>query len=439
MKKIPPKLIFPNKPADTMMLGGYVEPLIYGRYLDYGMDVTEDEAYDDLRDSNLNTLIQTESKLNREDNALTENILAQTSKRGLSFMFKDGALIDHRNLAYEFTYESAKKHFESYKKLEKYSSFAGLHFVDEPGYKSWESFLPIKKAFNEIYPDKIFFINLLPTYSPIWAFSNGPCYLPDDKDWIPEDPDFIKYYDSYMDKIKPELFSYDYYPIKGEYPAVYTKYFHMLHLAKKYAEDANIPISAFMQVGKWDTESRVPTEAELRWQVNCAIAYNTKHICYYTYWVPGNGIYDRGMMIDEHGNKTKNYHIIKQINAELLFWDEYFLNAAFEGYMMCGTTPSGEMPQECDRLDCFGALKSVDGGNLFVGCFDYCKDGEVYDMYIVVNNDTQNSASARLSFDCRVDYTNIYRTSKYNGNSDTLTLKLDAGDAAMIIVNKKEN
>jgi len=150
-------------------------------------------------------------------------------------------------------------------------------------------------------------------------------------------------------------------------------------------------------------------------------------------------VYDRGMIIDEHGNKSKNYYIVKQINAELLFWDEYFLNAAFEGYMMCGTTPSGEIPQECDRLESFGALKAIGGGNLFVGCFDYFKDGEVYDMYIVVNNDTQNSAVGRLSFDCRVDYTNIYRTSKYNGNSDTLTVKLDAGDAAMIIVNKKES
>ena len=78
--KLLPKIVFKNKPAEEMLIGAYVEPLVYGRYIkDHNVKVTIDQAYDDLRDCNFNTLLQTESALNREDNQITLDMFEHLS------------------------------------------------------------------------------------------------------------------------------------------------------------------------------------------------------------------------------------------------------------------------------------------------------------------------------------------------------------------------
>ena len=37
MKNVPPKIAFPNKPADDMIIGAYVEPLVFGKYAKKGL------------------------------------------------------------------------------------------------------------------------------------------------------------------------------------------------------------------------------------------------------------------------------------------------------------------------------------------------------------------------------------------------------------------
>ena len=31
--KLLPKIVFPNKPAEEMVIGAYVEPLVYGKFI----------------------------------------------------------------------------------------------------------------------------------------------------------------------------------------------------------------------------------------------------------------------------------------------------------------------------------------------------------------------------------------------------------------------
>lgn len=431
MKKIPPKIAFPNKPAEDMVIGAYVEPLLFGKYVKWGLDVTEDEAYDDLKASGCNTIFQTESKLHEYGKQLNMNMFRKTSERGLTFLQRDGLLINNDNRPVIRTYEEAKEYFKYYEELEKFSSFAGIHYVDEPGYKDWKAFAAVQKAFKEKYPDKFFYINLLQVYAPAWALSNGPVYKPDSPEWINWDPDYIKYYETCMEEVKPEVFSYDHYPLRDAFPYVEDDYFLQLHLSYKYAEQANVPLFAFIQAGSWGDRTRVPNEAELRWQINCAIAYNTKHLAYFTYWVPTE--HHRGMFIDTHGNRTRIYFICQKINKELLFQDEYFLNAGFSGYMQFGDMPGREMPVEEDRIKTFASFKEVTGGNLFIGCFEYLRDGKYYNMYYVVNNDLVNEVHETFRFTKNLDYTLVYRDSKTVSSGSEIALDLTPGDACIII------
>ena len=280
-KNVLPKLVFPNKPEDEMLIGAYVEPLVYGKYIEkHNVTVDVKTAYDDLKNANFNTLIQTESQLNREDNEVTLTMFRELHERKMSFLFRDNNIVGNMNIVTQKSEEELIEYFKKeYIPLTKYSSFAGIHYIDEPGWKDWKRAAEIKHAFKTVFPDKLFFLNLLQVYAPNWAFPNGPIYMPNEWWWEEPSSDYIKYYDSYLAEANPEVFSYDYYPFRYEFPYLFGQYFLQLHLGYKYSKKANIPLVCFVQNGVWDTTGRIPNENELRWQVNTSLAYNTKGLC----------------------------------------------------------------------------------------------------------------------------------------------------------------
>lgn len=426
MEKVAPKITFRMKPADEMILGAYVEPLLHSDNRKWAIDVTFDEAVWEIKNNNLNTLFQVNSRLNETEerwldhHGYTLELLEATTRHRLNFFLKDAKVMGYgNNLKFQSKDEAFKYFKEAYTPFwGRYDSFAGLNLLDAQGDKDWKKYPEIGEALTEAFSDKHMFYNLL--------------RQDDDGKQLPND-DVKEYYQSYTDTIKSNLFACGHFPIKGTFPAVESDYFYQLHLAKEYAKKGDSAILALIQVGSWGDRTRVPTDAELRWQVNTAIAYNTKHIAYYTYWMTQVEPNYRSMMVDEHGNKTRQWFRIKQINKELLFQDEYFLNASFNGYMQVGKTPSNEAPVESDKLKSFGSFKDASGGNLFIGCFDYVKDDKRYNMYYVVNNDLVNEVHEAFNFKKCMTYTFIHRDLKVVQKSDKVQLSLTPGDACIII------
>ena len=195
--KLLPKIEFKNKPQDEMIIGAYVEPLVYGDYVKkYEVKVGAKQAYDELKNANFNTLIQTHSKLNWDNNEFTLEMFEHTSRLNMNLLFRDYEVVGVDDVVTTKSEEELKEYFEkNYKELdEKYSSFAGIHYIDEPGYKDWERAREIKSAFKSVFPNKLFFLNLLQVYAPGWAFPNGSVYSPTVSWWLPDDTDYNKYY-----------------------------------------------------------------------------------------------------------------------------------------------------------------------------------------------------------------------------------------------------
>ena len=434
-KDLLPQIIFKNKPRDEMIIGAYVEPLMYGKHQNsHDYKVSYEGAYDDIKACNINTVVQTCSLLNFEPNEITFDMLEKTSKRGLNFLMRDQNIILDKDEITSLSEDELVEYFnKTYKPLEeKYSSFVGLHFIDEPGYAMWPKIKNVQKAFRRACPDLLCYINLLQVYAPDWALSNGPIYLPDSPRWVAPDPDYVKYFESFINETEPDIFCYDYYPMRYEFPNMLGQYFEQLHLSYKNSKKANLPLACFVQTCTWDTGTRIPNEAEIRWQVNTALAYNTKAIFYYVYWTfPGH----EGAPVALDGTKNRNYYRLQQINKELLFQDEYILNAEFKGYLQVGKMPNNEVPSLEDRLDSFASIKDLPDGNLFIGCFNYYKDDKVYDMYIIVNNDVSKGLSGRIQLDKVIKYTQIHKDQSVAINGDFIDLNLDAGDAYIIIEN----
>ncbi len=425
----PKKFQFKNLGKDEMVIGAYVEPRMYGPDKDKPKDVTIDEAFDDMKDAGINTLLNTYYFLNLDDDNIIIEIIEHLEKRGMNLLVKD-----HDNIT-DRPYEEAKAYFKrNYEKLEKYNAFAGLHVIDETGYVYWDKFGRLKKAFKDVYPDKLYYINLLQTYAPAWAFPNGAVYDFQKGGGLPDDSDVEYYYQSYIDVAKPEVFSYDYYPCKGEFPAILGDYFYQLHLAYKYAKMGNIPIFCFIQACTWGEGTRRLRLSEMMWQVNMALAYNTKGLAYYCYWMPENYPHHRQAFIDVLGNKTPTYALGQKANEHIKFVDEYLVNSEMQGYMYCGATPSGEIPNEEEKLESFGSLNTFEGGNLFIGCFDYYySDDKFTKLYYVVNNDIVNDANAKLTFNGTQTLKVLNNFTTEVVSTSELSFNIPAGHAVLIV------
>lgn len=424
------ELRFGNLKKGEMPIMGYVEPLMFGINKNDGFDVTMDEAFDDLKNSGINTLIGVNYMLNDGNDEDIETILQKAAERGLNYLFKDRTR--DKLFAGEFTQKQADNYFRTaYKRLEKYSSFAGIHYIDEPGYVDWERFRSVREGFKKTYPEKLFFINLLQTYAPHWAIPNGAVYDFVKGGGLPDDGDIEKYYDSYVKKAEPDLFSYDYYPFCGEYPAIKSDYYFQLHLAYKYAKKGGLPVSCFMQTCTFGEGTRGTTFAEKLWQVNTSIAYGTKGIAYFVYWNPYKLPHWRYSPIDPYGNKTKVYYEIVKLNEWIKKIDEYFTESELVGMIPAGKTANAEEIRKDDVIKSFSPLSSVSGDSVLAGCFAG-KSGKK--ILFVVNNRFDKESELSLSFEKEVDLSVVCREKEYAVTDNRFRTALGKGEGIVIIV-----
>lgn len=97
-KGVLPQIIFKNKPKNQTIIGAHGEPLTYRKHEKaFDFKVTPDQAYDDLKACNFNTLLQTCSLLNFEPNEVTYEMLEKTSKRGLNFLIRDQEIVGEKD------------------------------------------------------------------------------------------------------------------------------------------------------------------------------------------------------------------------------------------------------------------------------------------------------------------------------------------------------
>lgn len=299
---------------------GFVEPLLYGQYERNDFAVTEEQAFRQVKDSGVDILVGAQYSLPNDFDSIVK-ILEACERANLLYLVRD-----NRSFA-DKTQAEAVKYFQStYQPFLKYSSFAGINPVDEPGYEAWDKVRKFRRAFNEVYPDKLYFVNLLQNYAPKWALPAGAAK----KELFFDDGDYDFYCKSYVKQADPKNFCYDFYPFRGKYPSVMMEYFEQLETVLKYAKSVDIPVWCFIQtcgfpeMAGW---ARVPTSEELLWQVNTSLCYGTKGLAYFCYQIPYDDENWVGAFVDIRGEKTRIFDDCKQINDYLLRFEKYFLNA----------------------------------------------------------------------------------------------------------------
>lgn len=300
-------------------------------------------------------------------------------------------------------------------------AYAGELLFDEPGKPLFGSVSAFTKQFQKQFPDKMWHVNLFPTYA------TGGIQSPSYEDYI----------SSWLDQVNPGYLSFDSYPLlkKG---GIIRDYFYNLDLIRSKTVERGIPFWSFIQTlsiaqTPGVPDKRDPSEEEIRWQVWMNLLFGAKGIQYFCYWSPGSGseVFSDALITRE-GKKTKKYNYVRGINNDINQIGNILLHCDAVGVIQTAKTP---YPLYSESLEHFGYLKRTSGDDSMVGCF-IDPDGRHY--LLATSLTPENGATVKFVFDDSIDHVIAIkgkRTKRINIKNGELVKTISPGDAILITYN----
>ncbi len=275
----------------------------------------------------------------------------------------------------------------------------GYFVMDEPHSSMFKQLAAVNKHLLAKDPDHIPYINLFPTYASTAQLGN---------------PTYEHHVDEFMRVVRPKMLSYDHYALlenteRGDY-------FENLEIIRRQSIKHKTPFN-YILLSLPHGPYRDPSDSDLRWQVNTALAYGAHGIMYFTYTTPPpdpNWNWHDGI-IDEHGKRNRKYEEVKKLNAEVLKLAPTLMRLQSVAVYHTGAVPNGAkgLPER-------GLIERIEGGEFVIGQF-VSDDGARYAM--LVNRSLREPARANVVFSQRV---RLYEVSRESGRERKLTLR-DAG------------
>lgn len=259
----------------------------------------------------------------------------------------------------------------------------GYYVADEPHSSEFPNLAAINKHLLKVDPRHIPFINLYPTYATTKQLGNRT---------------YEHHVGEFLRTVRPRLLSFDHYALMRG--GIRPDYFRNLEIIRRQGIKHNTPFSYILLVSP-HYGYRDPSEADLRWQVNTALAYGAKGIMYFTYTALHieDDKYGSGLL-DEHGRRTPKYDYVRQINAELKKLAPTLMR--LKSVAVYHTSP---LPKDTKRLPKDGLIR-IDGGEFVVGQFNSDR-GARYAMF--VNRSTEKSSRVRIRFSQEVELREVSR------------------------------
>lgn len=286
-------------------------------------------------------------------------------------------------------------------------SFAGFNLYDEPAPNRFANVGSLIDLSRQLQPTLLPYANLVP--------GNGSGYAA-----------FVQ---SYIDQAKPSLLSFDRYPILTS--GVDVNYFDNWAIHREASLRTGLPVWTYIQSVGYNGH-RVPTAAELAWQVNVSLAYGCKGIQYFTYWTPdparGEGFHDGIISVD--GKRTPLYGAARALNRNWLQpVGKELKPLVSESVQHANEDP---LPPSTVGFSPGDYLTSASGSAAIVALFKQADDDGTR-WLLVANRDPGKPASVALGVN-RDNVTSVARfvpsTGTYVGQGHPATLKLDLDPGA---------
>jgi hypothetical protein len=387
----------------TLLIGAWVAP---------PPEFMNDKSYQEVAESGINAIY---SLYGGDD----MKALALAEKYGIRYMVYDRGLGGIPEEDHDLIPQMLEK-------FEGKTSLIGHLAVDEPGPAKFEQLAALRKVYDRCLPDALFYVNLLPTYSSL-AQRGGLTYK--------------EYVRQYLEVVKPDVLSFDHYPLKifnGE-TSITEDYLLNLEIISKEAKAAGVPFWCFLQTMAYGLSNRSPDYDDLRWQAYTSLAFGARGLQHFCYWTPTDGSESFGdAMIDRQGNKTPIYDYASQVNHELLAFDHIYLSYESVGQMVF---PKDNAPLHTymeEPLESFAPIKSVEGGPVLIGCFED-KDGNLALMLVNMTDPGKDEAvTVTITFnDARA--LNIYTQGvkeRVNLEGGKIEIELASGEGKFIQILK---
>lgn len=282
---------------------------------------------------------------------------------------------------------------------------AGYFINDEPATNAFDSEASLIEKIRSVDPAHIDYVNLLPDYA-----------TPDQLGA----PTYQKYVDRFAATVPSSFLSFDYYPIIGT--QVRGSWYSNLGVIADAARKSNKPFWAFALSVKHFGYPAATIE-NLRLQVFSDLAYGAQGIQYFTYWHPG-GLGASDAPIDEKGNRTHTYDLVKQMNGEIRALSPVFFGSRVESightgvHIPAGTTPfHPAAPVRSLKTEGDGAIVSV-----------LARDKHRF--LVIVNRDFQHPMPTTIEFDPGRQLQRVENDGSRAAVSERrLQLAVDPGDA----------
>ncbi len=315
-----------------------------------------------------------------------------------------------------------------------YPAFSGMYVVDEPGTSYFKPELTEERELSNYVP---VFQNLKElgivgsgNLNPVWYDYDHEVYN--------------QYVEEYISTCEPPYVSFDYYVFDPERSV--SGYFYNMDVIRHYAEKYEIPFWLYVQAGgqwndgmqKFDSIDYFPTEGQLHWNVNTALAYGAKGIEYFpliqpyhfSWAVSQEHDFQRNGILGVWGNKTQWWYYVQSVNKQIAAVDSVLMNAVNKGVIVSGEraikdTEGREFIMEGTAWRELADVK----GNAMVGCFNYKGRTALY----VVNYETEYAQKITLNLQDNYNMSVTQNAEVSTVNTKNLTLDLKAGEGVLVV------
>lgn len=261
------------------------------------------DRYEEMADAGFTFVIGGNGVVNR---ALSRRLLEVADQVGIDVIVTDQR-VSERTFSKRYLDQEREYLQEVVNDYIDYPAFAGLNLYDEPGTDRYTSLSAATQLLESIAPGKIAYVNLFPSYAVPGALKAN---------------DYEEYVSRFVSEVRPPVLSFDHYPLltpdetSGDPTPITEDYFYNWAVIRRASLEADIPSWIFIQSVDFH-QHRLPTEAEILWQVNVSLAYGAKGIMYFTYWTPQSHENFNAALITPDGERTPLYGYAQKINRYL--------------------------------------------------------------------------------------------------------------------------
>ena len=222
------------------------------------------------------------------------------------------------------------------KDYKNHPAFMGIMLVDEPRWFQILALSQVVKAVKRVAPTMFIQNNILPYYA-----GHADLFV-EDPSGMSEAEAYRQYVQNYLQATQMPYLMYDSYPLRlVPKDGYFIRHEHLfgLQIASEVVKKFGVDFYFVCQTQAFYAHNKIvyraPNEAEMRWQINCVLAFGIKSIGYFTYWrKQRNSIYetyvDGASFMTQDGRKTPLYFAVQKIHGELAQISDYLLDCDFE-------------------------------------------------------------------------------------------------------------